>query len=1592
MVETGANPLVFGAPWPGQSSGSATDRRLVKIRGGYVSRDGAEVCTVPGFRCMVDLTNDKTGYYRPHIDAMRHIITRAMTSGATSLRVGAGVSRVPPATADLAGYIDQPSSTSLSTFGVNHTDMAVNAHKGKFFTIISADVDSNLEPIAAERLKVGSRHKIASNTETTITLEGNLSTTGSSSPDFTNQRFVVTGDSTVWESQYYREWARKDDSLWDVPKPSELSFPLTDPLFSSPTQARTNRGDLQIVRSKVEHLHGARFVRGKLVIFGESGFRREPIIDVDSGEEVTVVKWTQGSSGEAVVELSGDYNTQVSRWCAPDQGVTVFIEGMSDDNGFDLAKLEGRFHQIKSLGTSPPTLTLNTTIAAASTSTTGVGGNVYVVRETWNGDIGSGGLDYHGQSAEDSIDDPPALTAWYIDDLSVNPHEAGLIETCHPSYVFNRQRDHSSGTTDGSPGQVHEGDPKHPFATTNKDRGFSRRRQKSLPFRLNPDVTNGRILLAAPGYGCCFQIPVDTSPSGSDKKISTYSHYNTERDKPRALGVPKGVCVDRLDPLQVIDGSWDGDEFSFQPTDITALDGTRSYVDTILSWDDGFIRISGVRDQTAGSENNGIQLQGVGGVQGSNPSPPTAVSARINQDRDFWIRALKVQMQADVDYTVGETEPRPPEDLWEAGNYRFAVNYKDEVTGEQGLLSEEVLVTIPDDPVFMYGAAEDDDDEFRGWLPVVWCLHPGYVQPESGALSVQVWMAKSSTGPLRHIRTVGTQTIKAQRVSNTGAILPTPQSPTDNRLRENQFDVGHYGLPPGERVLLGNFQSVGDIALPTTMRIEMEGTYCRRFNELAKRTVPPDLAQQPRGAKSLRTIRDVTVFAGTQGDSGSELELAEMTATFAYQPSDLSGGSFDTVFTPKFDRHCVTEELLMTVAKRHGDADSNVNERIRWFQTTSEKGPDLDHVDLIAQGMIPASYTGLQLYSEELWPYPQRTVEIVGQVNIKAPSTTFITLASNGVTFDDLTHSNPATFPRGQYELGDWEAAGTLDPPGTTAGPGSWGWRSVAGSSNDGQIPSGTPTPSGCFGAASVTAGGFSASPYASGPLCHNFGYGSDADFTFRYLLRTNPVSGDFTRVVPHGRAGLMMPRGRVQLSELDRAGEVPATNVQVVSPTKDDDPEAVAEFRGTALIMTRQQTYSLIWNQGPLGAAPFLVSSQTGCSSPRATGEHDDGAFWISDRGVELYTPFGSVEFMGRDLAEDFSGQFPRYKRDSRGLMRHAFGFHDESRGLVWFGLFADLNKGTKNEVRVTYKGVTYNWETKVGDTSVPTPDEARSRFPCDEVLLWSFRANAFSTWNPPPGLEILDMFSVRYGDGEDRVSFLSTDGRVYAFDDNFAEGNSETLILATSDRGSSTATLMVTGSWGTDSASRSAGNFVGVGMTVLVTDSQFNAKHRAKVESSDPVNGTITLDAAGSWDKGDRVEIGVKSMTIETPWLQPKPGEPSTVSGVSVKARLQSSLTSKSAGGVRQRAWGSVSGRAVDHPGGQFQENKASESRIKELVEMSSGPAGIDFIGPAENVPVAHTLRFSRGTLTGSDVQVLVEVLGGAKACIADLFFEAG
>ncbi len=80
MVRTGSQLITFRGPgpWRGKTSKTVADRgdsRLIQIENGYVSSDGSEIRTFPGWKCVVDLVSTAltAGYSKTVVDASRPV-------------------------------------------------------------------------------------------------------------------------------------------------------------------------------------------------------------------------------------------------------------------------------------------------------------------------------------------------------------------------------------------------------------------------------------------------------------------------------------------------------------------------------------------------------------------------------------------------------------------------------------------------------------------------------------------------------------------------------------------------------------------------------------------------------------------------------------------------------------------------------------------------------------------------------------------------------------------------------------------------------------------------------------------------------------------------------------------------------------------------------------------------------------------------------------------------------------------------------------------------------------------------------------------------------------------------------------------------------------------------------------------------------------------------------------------------------------------------------------------------------------------------------------------------------------------------------
>ena len=101
-----------------------------------------------------------------------------------------------------------------------------------------------------------------------------------------------------------------------------------------------------------------------------------------------------------------------------------------------------------------------------------------------------------------------------------------------------------------------------------------------------------------------------------------------------------------------------------------------------------------------------------------------------------------------------------------------------------------------------------------------------------------------------------------------------------------------------------------------------------------------------------------------------------------------------------------------------------------------------------------------------------------------------------------------------------------------------------------------------------------------------------------------------------------------------------------------------------------------------------------------------------------------------------------------------------------MWGLLRRDSSEAPRS-LTINYEGADY---TTASET---LSDKILSRFPCDEILIWSYRANAFSHWRPPAGLEVYWMRPLRDKAGRVRMCFLAADNRIYALDDAWSDRN---------------------------------------------------------------------------------------------------------------------------------------------------------------------------------------------------------------------------
>lgn len=379
------------------------------------------------------------------------------------------------------------------------------------------------------------------------------------------------------------------------------------------------------------------------------------------------------------------------------------------------------------------------------------------------------------------------------------------------------------------------------------------------------------------------------------------------------------------------------------------------------------------------------------------------------------------------------------------------------------------------------------------------------------------------------------------------------------------------------------------------------------------------------------------------------------------------------------------------------------------------------------------------------------------------------------------------------------------------------------------------------------------------------------------YRVTPAAPSQDYTNV--NGEFFWKMFKGQVQIGDIgnpSRVSKAGGLGIQLIDPNRDDDGVSVFQLAGNAVICTLKETYFLSWSRDPMGEQPTLMSNEIGCIAPASMVEFDGGVAWISDRGPVAIG--ASLQRVGLDIQADFDGATARYLRDSKGMMRHTWACHDASRGLVLWGM-------------VTATGAAETISDGRGSTTtfLAGSDGIRSRFPCDEVLIWSYRTNSFSTWVPPTGMRVLWMRQIDVRDETNtslvttRIAFLAEDGRIHMLDDAWSDSNDGCMTTTATAAGTASTSLTTAATgWKTDGATTGgaaareastvatanyAGFLVRVGQLVQAFDSDNQQVWETTVAAADPATDIITLAAAQTWTKGQTIRVGARpSMVIET------------------------------------------------------------------------------------------------------------------------------
>lgn len=438
---------------------------------------------------------------------------------------------------------------------------------------------------------------------------------------------------------------------------------------------------------------------------------------------------------------------------------------------------------------------------------------------------------------------------------------------------------------------------------------------------------------------------------------------------------------------------------------------------------------------------------------------------------------------------------------------------------------------------------------------------------------------------------------------------------------------------------------------------------------------------------------------------------------------------------------------------------------------------------------------------------------------------------------------------------------------------------------------------------------------------------GLGGEYVYSQMVNTPPsgagTSGSTVELHPE--------RGIVRYSEQSVPGAAPAINQVFFDTENGQDLEAMGKLGSSLIVCTRSQTFALSWGRTPRGSDPQPLSYEHGCIAANSMVEFDGGLAWLSDQGPVAMRG-GGVERVGLDLKDFFvGGPDARYLRDGRGMMPHAFAAHDPDRSLIYFGVrrdrmntdYADKEisissyaeeTGATSLVVVTTASahglragdicfidglyVSGGGETYINGyhrvVSVPNTTTFRikqdsspgsgspsgavvynmgdmSKIGCDELLVWSYRQGTmgWSIVEIPDSLEMVAMERVTMSDGDQRMAFMDTSGKVYVLDDESGD-RTATALFKSHTSGTGAGTTFNAGSGGASNLSVGMPVFVIRGTSSASVDDEPGVLGYGWITAIASPADSFTTSFSWTREVGDQAVIGHLPIIMESNYLQ--------------------------------------------------------------------------------------------------------------------------